>query len=71
MNDIIIGGRPVPRTVAGALGRLELVTAGTDARPDVDFLRNEFNRIENERDVQTQLLADCHLQLDVARGVTQ
>ena len=50
MNTITNGGEQVPRTVAGALGRLELAVSAQDARADVDFLRDHINKVEAERD---------------------
>ena len=52
MNTIAIGGEQIPRTVVGAICRLELATEAfyPKARADVDFLRDEFNRVEAQRD---------------------
>lgn len=44
MNTITIGNKPVPRTVAGALNRLELlVCTDAEGRADVEFLRARLN----------------------------
>lgn len=60
MNDIIIvGGQPIPRTLAGAFGRLELdltempqgnARTTRHAAQDLEFIRQSLNRIEGERD---------------------
>jgi hypothetical protein len=61
MSDTIaIGGKPVARTVAGALGRLELETCENDTWHDVGFLRRHINRIDGERD---ELVAALELAL--------
>ena len=57
-DTIIIGNRPVPRTVVGAISRLELITAkhAPSARADVDFLRARFNEVEAQRDELVEAL---------------
>ena len=58
MKTITIGDQQVQRTVVGALSRLELVCAEfyQVAKCDVDFLRDEFNRVEAERDQLVEAL---------------
>ena len=65
MNTITIGGEQIPRTVVGAIGRLELATEAfyPKARADVDFLRDEFNRVEAERDELVALLRSIDRQV--------
>ena len=67
-DTIIIGNRPVPRTVVGAISRLELITAkhAPSARADVDFLRARFNEVEAQRDELVEVLKLALSGLDVA-----
>ena len=58
-DTIIIGSQPVPRTVVGAISRLELIAAqhGREAMDDIRFLRDRFNALENVRDELRDQLA--------------
>ncbi len=64
-ETITIGSRQVPRTVAGAISRLELITAkhAPESRADVDFLRARFNEVEAQRDELIEALRDMNIRI--------